>query len=107
MRDTVLRIYTTGDRSVATHRFNLTDEHYGFLANSIFDGRINLMIESTARPGSVEVTLNGRQLSAPVPRPGWNSVPFTANAARPGENVLTITGTGSYFIPEAIVQLER
>jgi hypothetical protein len=107
LRDTVFKVYTTGDQSVAGHRFNMTEEHYNFLAQSIFRGKIDYRIGNIARQGGVEINVNGHQLSTPAPRVGWNSAYFTANVVDVGENQVTFSGTGSFDIPEAIIGLER
>jgi hypothetical protein len=107
LRDTVFKVFITGDQSVARHRFNMSDENYNFLANSIFHGKVDYYIENIARPGRVEIEVNGRQLGTSTPRPGWNSAAFTADSVQVGDNVITFSGTGSFRIREAIIGLER
>lgn len=107
MRDTLFKVFVTGDQSVARHRFNLTDEHFNFLANSIFRGRVMYRIDNIARSGSLDIQMNGRQVPAGTPRVGWNSASFTADMVDVGENVITMGGTGSFDISSAIVGLER
>ncbi len=55
------------------------------------------------RQGSVEIKANDNQLSTSTPRVGWNSAFFTADMVNVGENVITIGGTGSFEISEAVV----
>ena len=107
LRDTVLRIYITGHQSTAGHSFNITEENYNFLAQGIFRGKVDYMIDSIAKSGGVEITMNGHQLSTPAPRIGWNSAYFTANIVNVGENQAVFSGTGSFDISEAIIGLER
>jgi hypothetical protein len=107
LRDTMFRIYITGDQSRASHRFNISEEHYSYLAQSIFRGKVDYMIDGMARQGSIDVELNGHPLSTPAPRTGWNSAYFTAAMASPGENRIVFSGTGSFDISEAIIGLER
>lgn len=107
LRDTVFRIYTRGDRIVASHRFNMSDENYNFLANSIFTGKVEYLVENIARQGVVDIEVNSRQLSTSEPRLGWNSATFTANLVNPGDNLITISGTGSFRISSVVIGLER
>ena len=107
LRDTLFKVYIIGDQSMASHRFNLTAEHFHFLANSIFQGKVDYMIERISRPGSIEIEVNGRQLGTSTPRVGWNSAFFTADMVDVGENVIVFKGTGSFEVTEAIVGLER
>jgi hypothetical protein len=107
LRDTIFRVYITGDQSVASHTFNLTEENFNFLANSIFQGRVEYRIENINRKGSIEIEVNGRQLSTPTPRVGWNSASFTADMVHVGDNLITFTGTGSFEVSEVLVGLER
>ncbi len=107
IRDSVFRIYTRGDQAVASRRFNLTDEHYGFLVNSIFQGRVEYLIESIPKQGGVEIAMNGDPIPTSPPRVGWNSATFTSESVRMGENIVTISGTGHFNIPELRVELER
>jgi hypothetical protein len=107
LRDAMFRIYLAGESSRASHGFNLTDEHYGFLVQGIFKGKVDYRVENIARQGSVDIAVNGHQLSTPVPSVGWNSAYFTANLVSPGDNQVVFSGTGSFDIPEAVVGLER
>ncbi len=107
LSDAIFRIYTSGDQSVYVHRLNLTEEHFNFLANGIFRGKVGYRIENIVRQGSVEIKANDNQLSTSTPRVGWNSAFFTADMVNVGENVITIGGTGSFEISEAVVGLER
>lgn len=107
MRDTAFNVYTRGDQSVARHKFNLTEENFNFLANSIFRGKVDYRVRNIARQGGVEIKINGHQLSTNPPRVGWNSASFTANIVDIGENEITFGGTGSFDISEVIVGLER
>ena len=107
LRDAVFRIYLTGEKSRTMKSFNLTQENYNLISQGIFRGKVGYRVENIARPGSIEISVNGNALSVPAPVVGWNSAYFTAGMVSPGDNQVIISGTGSFDIPEVVVGMER
>ena len=85
--------------------FNLTDFQYNSLRS--LKGRIDMRVDKVSSPGSLKVKLNEKQLSSPAAAVGTIPVYFTADDAQMGMNVLDISGTGSFYIGEIKVGIER
>jgi hypothetical protein len=107
LRDAVFRIYVTGERSSPSSTFEMSEENYNLIDRNILRGRISYRIAGMARPGAVEIRINGREIPTQAPIVGWNSASFTSDDVGPGINTITFSGTGSFDIPEAIISLEN
>lgn len=106
LKDSEFRIYLIGNQVVVTRKFDLTAENYNLLGQD-FTGKISYKIDSIMRTGSLNIELNGKDLSVPVPRTGQNSVTFSQDDVQEGDNQLSFSGTGAFDISEVVVTLER
>ena len=106
LRDASFKVYLIGNQVVATREFELASDKYSLL-NQGFRGKVNYKVDSVMRTGSLVIKLNGRELSVPTPRTGWNSAGFSASDVQEGENEISFSGTGAFDIPEVDIVLER
>jgi hypothetical protein len=106
LRDAQFRIYLIGNEVSSTKTFDLTADSMNML-NQGFAGKVNYRVDSVIRTGSLSIKLNGKELSVPAPRTGWNTASFTAADVQQGENEIAFSGTGAFDIPEASIILER
>jgi hypothetical protein len=106
LQDVNLKVFLLTNEVVRTRDFNITSVYYNFLKQGK-KGRIDYKIDSITREGTLRIKLNNRALSVPAPITGLNSVYFTADHANEGENTLEFSGTGSWYISDVGVGVER
>lgn len=87
--------------------FELDSDQYGRLVDMGYAGRIEFSIESIERTGTLDIELNGKDLTVPALRTGWNSLTFTDTEAQAGTNTLEFSGNGFWDISEVKVRLEK
>jgi len=106
LQDVELRIFLLTNEIIRTRDFNISARDYGMLEQGR-KGRIDYMIDSISREGVLRIRMNNRALSVPAPITGLNSVYFTSGNGNEGENRLEFSGTGSWYISDVVVGVER
>jgi len=103
--NTELKVFLLTNQITRSRTFNLTSQDILAMSQQRFKGRVTYTIGSIEREGSLSVKLNGNSLSVPQPRAGENTVYFTAEDSNEGRNTIEFSGTGSFDIPEVVVDL--
>ena len=101
--DAKLNIFLSTSLVTRTNTFDITDMQY----NAIGKGRIDIRVDRVSSQRGLKVQLFGRQLTAPQPSAGILSVYFSKNDAQIGRNTIDMSGTGSFYIGEVKVGIER
>ena len=103
LQDVTMRTYVSKNQRVMKERFELTGAQLERIRAS--GGKVRMYVESVDNAGSLTVKLNERSAGSVQARPGWNSIEFSADLMEIGTNWLEISGTGTFDVGDACVEV--
>ena len=102
LHDVNLNLFLLTNEVIRVRRFNITQEQYTMFDYG-YSGRIEFKIDNVLREGNINIVLNDRTIRVYDYDEGWNDVRFTKEDVNIGENEISFSGTGGFYIDEAAV----
>ena len=87
--------------------FNLDSSEYASIDNQNYRPRLRFFVEHISSGGTLEIGLNGNRRSIQSMTTGANEVWLTKSELQPGTNTIRFSGTGSWYISRAYIELEK
>jgi hypothetical protein len=102
-----LDLYVLTNQVSRTRTFEMTDSQFNLMDKQDKVGSLRFRVESTTRPGLLDIELNGNDLTVDTVTGGWNDVTFTADEIQSGDNTVEFSGTGFWDISDVQVLIEK
>ena len=107
MHNTELSLYLSTTELAKTSYFDISNEEYALIQSGQYKIRLRFNIDDILSGGTLNVKVNGHQRAISAMTVGSNLYYLTQQELEPGTNVLGLSGTGSWYIGKASVELEK
>ncbi|MFH1337288.1 MAG: hypothetical protein ABIH55_00260 [Nanoarchaeota archaeon] len=107
MHNTELSLYLSTTELAKTSYFDISNEEYALIQSGQYKIRLRFNIDDILSGGTLNVKVNGHQRAISAMTVGSNLHYLTQQEIEPGTNVLGLSGTGSWYIGKASVELEK
>ena len=107
MQDTKLTLFLSTTELIKQFNFNLFDNEYNIMSTGKYKPRLRFYVEGIASGGTLEVGVNGNRRLMQTTSVGPNTVYIAPGDLNKGSNTLEFSGTGSWYIGRALVELEK
>ncbi|MFH1445292.1 MAG: hypothetical protein ABIF08_02310 [Nanoarchaeota archaeon] len=107
MNGVKLKMFLTTSELIKTFNFKMDDAQINLISSGVYKPKVRFYIEQIASGGTLDIKVNGnaRQISAMVTGPNNFYIPesYLSN----GANIIEFSGTGSWYIGSATIELEK